>query len=615
MGGFMPFFPSGSDFRQSGFKDATLKPAAKRIIICCDGTWQSSVTNTVNIPSNITRIARYLSKVGRDGDDPAKEWQQVVYYDAGIGTAVGVLESARQGNTGSGFVGNVIEAYNFIVNNYTLGDQIFCLGFSRGAYTARAVAGLVTDIGVIQPRDMQDFAELYNVYQAHSDNILFRQSKAWREWVEGKRLFDPNQKGSPKGWKQAPSAWEKKPHGAPPEATRWVEAVAVFDTVGCLGIPEFEGYIMGGLAWLLSWAVTVEKFGFHNVTLSPYIKHAYQALALDEHRKPFDAAVWHLPAPPVRPAAGSNVADLRQAWEELRDTDGATEDQLTEAWENLVAAEMFEELGKRDAEPKLLQVWFPGVHVNMGGGSKEALEQRRGDFEQIAMITLMWMVEQLTPHLHFDNNAFEMLTDRFMVIQPIIDDLITSKKQDHWLIKKINALKARDNAKNGIDSGLTWARNLAAEALMGWATGPIVDTFEGGWIKKATGSKYRTPGEYKESQKGRTNEEIHPTVRYRMDRLSAEGVGYDPVPLKDFTRQKTVVSQTQADGSIKEVVGYEWVKNNVRIPEYKIAGPFDKEGANFERACVVTESASEWLGKLDKELGIDSWEARGLDKS
>ncbi|KAK0736192.1 hypothetical protein B0T21DRAFT_366462 [Apiosordaria backusii] len=615
MGGFMPFFPSDSDFRQSGFKDTSLKPARKRIIICCDGTWQSSVTNTINVPSNITRLARYLSKVGRDEEEPGKEWQQVVYYDAGIGTAVGVLESARQGNTGSGFVGNVIEAYNFIVNNYNLGDQIFCFGFSRGAYTARAVAGLVTDIGIIQPRDMQDFAELYNVYQAHSDNVLFRKSKAWREWVEGKRLFDPKQKDIPQGWKQAPSAWEKRPHGAPPEATRWVEAIGVFDTVGCLGIPEFEGYLMRGLAWLISWAVTVEKFGFHNVTLSPYVKHAYQALALDEHRKPFDAALWHMPDPTVRPAAGSDVLSLRQTWRELRDTDEATEVQLAEAWENLVAAEMYEELSKREAEPKLLQVWFPGVHVNMGGGSKDTLEQRKGDFEQIAMITLMWMVEQLKPHLCFEASAFDMLTDRFMVIRPAVDELIQTNSDHHWLIKRINALKAKDttgDAWKSIDNGLTWARNLAAEALMGWATGPIIDTYQGGWLKKATGSKYRTPGEYK---LGRTNEQIHPVVKYRMDRLSTEGEGYDPVPLRNFTREKTVTSQKQADGSVKEIVAYEWVKDSVRIPEYKIAGPFDMERANFERACVVTDSASEWLGQLDKELGIDSWEARGLDKS
>lgn len=81
-----------------------------------------------------------------------------------MGTGVTDLEAKVQGGTGLGFFGNVIEVYNFVVLNYNLGDQIFCLGFSRGAYTARAVARLVTDIGIIRPRDMQDFPKLYSLY-------------------------------------------------------------------------------------------------------------------------------------------------------------------------------------------------------------------------------------------------------------------------------------------------------------------------------------------------------------------------------------------------------------------------------------------------------------------
>jgi uncharacterized protein (DUF2235 family) len=143
-------------FRQSKFNDTSLVPARKRIIICCDGTWQSFTKNKENIPSNVTRLTRYLFKMGRDIQE--NDWQQlVVYYDVGIGTGIHTMEAKRQGLAGSGFVGNVIEAYSFIVLNYNPGDKIFCLGFSRGAYTARAVAGPVTDIGIIQPRDMQDF--------------------------------------------------------------------------------------------------------------------------------------------------------------------------------------------------------------------------------------------------------------------------------------------------------------------------------------------------------------------------------------------------------------------------------------------------------------------------
>ena len=258
-------------FSMGGFQDTTLKPPPKRIIICCDGTWQSSVSNITNVPSNVTRLARYLTKSGRD--DEGKEWQQLIFYDAGIGTGVSDLEAKREGGTGSGFVGNVIEAYNFIVLNYNLGDQIFCLGFSRGAYTARAVAGLVTDIGVIHPRDMQDFPELYRLYQDHADSHMFRKSRTWREWVEGKPLLDPNQRNLPEQSRQEPFAWEKRPHVAAPESSRWVEAVGVFDTVGSLGIPQIAGW-HGVLAnpvlhWFGRHLIPVEKAGFHNVGLSP----------------------------------------------------------------------------------------------------------------------------------------------------------------------------------------------------------------------------------------------------------------------------------------------------------------------------------------------------------
>ncbi|KAK4226572.1 hypothetical protein QBC38DRAFT_480113 [Podospora fimiseda] len=645
MSSFNPFIGSGDQggFRQGGFVDTSIKANPKRMIICCDGTWQSSVTNAVNIPSNVTRLARYITNTARDQD--GKFWEQVVYYDAGIGTGVSKLEADRQGGTGSGFVGNVIEAYNFIVLNYNPGDQIFCIGFSRGAYTARAVAGLVTDIGIIQPRDMQDFPELYSLYQAHTDSHMFRKSKTWREWVEGVRRFDPDQKNLPQEWKRSPSQWLKRPHGAPPESTRWVEAVGVFDTVGSLGIPEMEGWFTNAVVKLFGKAVPVEKFGFHNVALSPYIKNAYHALALDEHRKPFDATLWHFPADgvssPPKPAA--SATELREKWNNLRDTDGATEAQLAKAWEELVGAEMYEEL--KGSDSKLLQVWFPGVHINIGGGSDDLLppdskkeEDRNNpetwyhsDLEQIAMITLTWMIEQFEPHLGFEiGTAPSLMEDRYALVTPVLDELLSCKTHagnrllgwlkpethaSNWLVKKVKSMKGRDDTPPDVwnDNGVTWSRNIAADALMGWASGPIIDSYVGNMTK--AGSQYRTPGEYR-ANKGRTNEYIHPTVAYRMDRLADEEDKYEPIALKDFKRKKVTTEEKQADGSVKEVVSYEWVKakGNVRIPEYKIHGPFDEgRRGNIERACIVSPSACSWIGKLDKEYGIDSWQAQDLN--
>ena len=152
-------------------------PWPRRIVVCCDGTWQSSVTSEDNIPSNVTKLARHIKRIGTD--NKGKNYHQLVYYDSGVGTgSLSGLEKTRQGGTGDGLAENVIEAYNFIVLNYQPGDEIFCFGFSRGAYTARAVAGLVGDIGVLEPADMQFFPELYRGYMQKKDTDDIKSTEA-----------------------------------------------------------------------------------------------------------------------------------------------------------------------------------------------------------------------------------------------------------------------------------------------------------------------------------------------------------------------------------------------------------------------------------------------------
>jgi uncharacterized protein (DUF2235 family) len=60
---------------------------------------------------------------------------------------------------------NVIEAYRFCVLNWNPRDQILCFGFSRGAYTARAVAGLISDLEICSKTDIQDFPEVWKLYK------------------------------------------------------------------------------------------------------------------------------------------------------------------------------------------------------------------------------------------------------------------------------------------------------------------------------------------------------------------------------------------------------------------------------------------------------------------
>jgi hypothetical protein len=111
---FPPYlFSLSAPFGISMFEDATpipgrfhngrhipTSPNPRRLIVCCDGTWQSSATDRDNVPSNITRLARIFLLHAYD-EATGTWWQQIVYYDAGVGTGnageLGNVEGIRKG--------------------------------------------------------------------------------------------------------------------------------------------------------------------------------------------------------------------------------------------------------------------------------------------------------------------------------------------------------------------------------------------------------------------------------------------------------------------------------------------------------------------------------------
>lgn len=103
----------------------------KRLILCCDGTWNRAdqESNGVPCPTNVVKLGYRLAK--RDGDIP-----QVVHYDHGVGTG-NSLDRLTGGAFGYGIEDNIHGAYRFLVANYEKGDEIFLFGFSRGAFTSR----------------------------------------------------------------------------------------------------------------------------------------------------------------------------------------------------------------------------------------------------------------------------------------------------------------------------------------------------------------------------------------------------------------------------------------------------------------------------------------------
>jgi uncharacterized protein (DUF2235 family) len=213
----------------------------KRLVICCDGTWNTpdQAAEGRPCPTNVTKLALEVAPQGEDGR------QQCVSYLRGVGTARG--QRIRGGAFGVGLSRNVKEAYRAIVDNYEPGDALFLLGFSRGAFTARSTAGFVRNCGVLKRQYTSRIDEAYRLYRDHSAHPRGTESELFRRSYS----YEPD-----------------------------IEFIGVWDTVGALGIP------LRGMGWLN------KRWAFHDTKLSSKVHNAFQALAIDEKRGPFRPTLW-----------------------------------------------------------------------------------------------------------------------------------------------------------------------------------------------------------------------------------------------------------------------------------------------------------------------------------
>src|SRR5919106_4474723 len=125
----------------------------KRLIVFCDGTWNRADRPTV---TNVCKL--------REAVDETEEARQLVHYEPGVGTRP--LERLRGGAFGVGLSRNVRSCYRFLVDHYEPGDELFFFGFSRGAFTARSLAGLVRNSGILRREHVERIAEAYALYRA-----------------------------------------------------------------------------------------------------------------------------------------------------------------------------------------------------------------------------------------------------------------------------------------------------------------------------------------------------------------------------------------------------------------------------------------------------------------
>ena len=231
---------------------------SKNIVVCCDGTGNEYGDHNTN-------VVKLYEALFRDAN-------QVAFYDPGVGTYsifdgdlgrcadyfLGKVSPwARRLDTilakafGAGLKRNMEDAYRYLMDHYQPDDKVFLFGFSRGAYTARALAGMLYRCGLLQQGNANLLPYVSRIYHAG----------VWPEWLQRfKKTY----------------CHDCRPH-----------LIGVWDTVGSMG-------------WF--WGRT-----FFDTELNNHVKYGYHAISIDEQRKKYPVSLWNDAA-----TAGSQT--IQQVW-------------------------------------------------------------------------------------------------------------------------------------------------------------------------------------------------------------------------------------------------------------------------------------------------------------
>lgn len=231
---------------------------------------------------------------------------QVRYYDQGVGTHL--MNLFRGGATGRGVNRNVQQAYEFLCYCYEPGDEIYVFGFSRGAYTARSLVGVLSRIGLLTPEECCNISQRKDAMDHMNAHIKYANNKRMLEEARQQQKKSPKPMPEPKKPEWLASRGNIEPS---------VKFLGVWDTVGAMGIPKrYKG--------LLRFLPKYQSFP--NTEICSNVENAYHAMAIDEHRTDFKPTPWTYPH------------------------------DSTKLPERLIEVE---------------QLWFPGAHANVGGGYKD----------------------------------------------------------------------------------------------------------------------------------------------------------------------------------------------------------------------------------------------------
>jgi len=286
----------------------------KNLVVCCDGTANEFAQDRTNV------VKLFFTLV----HDPAR---QVAYYHPGVGTMEppGALTRFSRRVTkllgqaiGFGLEADIRDAYGFLMNHFSTGDQVYFFGFSRGAYTVRAVAALLHMYGLIRPGNEPLIPYAIRLMVA-INNIRASKKQDYKGLLDN--YFD--------------LARQFKDHFCIKDCTP--HYVGVWDTVSSVG-----------------WIENTNRLPY--TASSPDIAIGRHAVAIDERRAFFRTNLW-------RPLPDGGPKDIKQ-------------------------------------------VWFPGVHCDVGGGYPEPESG-------LSKITLEWMLnEAVAAGLLTDNARVNLILGR-----------------------------------------------------------------------------------------------------------------------------------------------------------------------------------------------------------
>ncbi|KAF8996538.1 hypothetical protein BDQ17DRAFT_1429685 [Cyathus striatus] len=346
-------------------REGTLKPSAlphtippdhlyRTLVVCFDGTGDQFDADN----SNIVQLVSLLKKNDRT--------KQMVYYQPGIGTYTSptlttpvmsklskMLDEAVAWNLDS----HVMNGYEFLMQNYLEGDKICIFGFSRGAYTARSLAGMLHKVGLLPANNSQQVPFAYKMY-TRTDDV------GWEQSNEFKKAFCIDVK---------------------------IEFLGVWDTVDSVGlIPK--------------------RLPF--TTSNTIVRNFRHAIALDERRSKFKANLWNRPNSHERKLGlGAPIAPSNSSPPNTRDSiakDSIAKESVESARSGIEVKPRKKSTGVSESEDDrrltqmermyseksekltdIEEVWFAGCHCDVGGGSVSNKTRY-----SLARIPLRWMIRE-----------------------------------------------------------------------------------------------------------------------------------------------------------------------------------------------------------------------------